>query len=58
MEFEWDENKNRDNIEKHGVSFFDAQDAFLTVKESLPLMLSIQRKLRKGISVSGWSGKE
>ena len=25
MEFEWDENKNTTNIEKHGVSFKDAQ---------------------------------
>lgn len=28
MTFEWDESKNRLNIEKHGVSFFDAQFAF------------------------------
>jgi uncharacterized protein len=26
--FEWDEDKNRDNQEKHGVSFETAQDAF------------------------------
>jgi uncharacterized DUF497 family protein len=26
--FEWDEKKNQANIEKHGVSFFDAQAAF------------------------------
>ncbi len=25
VEFEWDENKNRKNIEKHGVDFRDAQ---------------------------------
>ena len=24
MEFEWDENKNRENIEKHAVTFVDA----------------------------------
>ena len=24
MEFEWDENKNRLNIEKHGIDFIDA----------------------------------
>jgi len=28
MEFEWDENKNEDNIEKHGLSFYVAQKAF------------------------------
>ncbi len=28
MEFEWSETKNRINIEKHGVSFYDAQYAF------------------------------
>jgi uncharacterized DUF497 family protein len=27
--FEWDEKKNVINIEKHGVSFFEAQKAFL-----------------------------
>ena len=26
--FEWDEDKNRLNYEKHGVSFYDAQYAF------------------------------
>lgn len=26
--FEWDEEKNQENIEKHGVSFHDAQQAF------------------------------
>jgi uncharacterized DUF497 family protein len=28
MQFEWDENKNLENIEKHGISFEEAQDAF------------------------------
>lgn len=28
MEFEWSETKNRINIEKHGISFYDAQYAF------------------------------
>jgi uncharacterized protein len=27
--FEWDEEKNRVNIEKHNVSFYEAQKAFL-----------------------------
>ena len=26
--FEWDENKNRENQEKHGIAFEDAQYAF------------------------------
>lgn len=29
LKFEWDENKNRLNIAKHGVSFYEAQEAFL-----------------------------
>jgi len=29
MTFEWDEKKNRINLEKHGVSFQEAQNAFL-----------------------------
>ena len=28
MTFEWDENKNQDNIVKHNVSFEMAQEAF------------------------------
>jgi uncharacterized DUF497 family protein len=28
MTFEWDENKNMENIEKHNVSFEVAQEAF------------------------------
>ncbi len=28
MTFEWDENKNQENIEKHNISFNDAQYAF------------------------------
>jgi uncharacterized DUF497 family protein len=27
--FEWDDNKNSDNQLKHGVSFYEAQNAFL-----------------------------
>jgi len=30
--FEWDENKNRENKEKHGVSFEFAREAFLDEK--------------------------
>jgi uncharacterized DUF497 family protein len=28
MEFKWDENKERINIRKHGVTFNEAQEAF------------------------------
>jgi uncharacterized DUF497 family protein len=28
MDFDWDENKNRDNLAKHGISFENAQEAF------------------------------
>jgi len=28
-EFEWDERKNHQNFEKHGVDFYDAQEAFM-----------------------------
>jgi len=28
MRFEWDENKNRRNIRKHGIDFADAVDVF------------------------------
>ena len=27
--FEWDENKSLENLNKHGVSFYEAQHAFL-----------------------------
>ena len=29
MEFEWDDNKNIANTAKHGLSFYEAQTAFL-----------------------------
>ncbi|CAN5326152.1 BrnT family toxin [soil metagenome] len=28
IKFEWDDSKNNSNREKHGVSFFEAQEAF------------------------------
>ena len=31
-EFEWDQKKNASNVEKHGVDFYDAQQAFLDRK--------------------------
>lgn len=33
--FEWDETKNQLNMEKHGVSFCEAQQAFLDKKRVL-----------------------
>ncbi len=33
-EFEWDHIKNTENLHKHGVSFIDAQLAFLRSSES------------------------
>ena len=36
MIFDWDSNKNSENIEKHGISFEQAQEIFLD-----PLHLSI-----------------
>jgi uncharacterized DUF497 family protein len=32
MTFEWDEDKNQDNIEKHHVSFEEAQEVFFDRK--------------------------
>jgi uncharacterized protein len=32
MTFEWDDNKNQENIEKHNVSFETAQEAFFDKK--------------------------
>ena len=34
MKFEWDEQKNKSNIEKHGIDFCDAQDIFLSKRLS------------------------
>lgn len=31
-QFEWDPKKNQQNAEKHGVDFYDAQEAFLDEK--------------------------
>jgi uncharacterized DUF497 family protein len=30
VKFEWDEEKNRENVEKHGLSFADAREIFDT----------------------------
>lgn len=31
MEFEWDENKNRQNLQKHGISFEEAKEIFFGI---------------------------
>ena len=31
MSFEWDEAKNSDNISKHTLSFYEAQEAFFDI---------------------------
>ena len=35
MTFEWDENKNSENIRKHQVSFVKAQDAFFDINRMI-----------------------
>lgn len=32
MDFQWNDSKNKQNIEKHQLSFFEAQDAFFDKK--------------------------
>jgi uncharacterized protein len=31
MQFEWDENKNRQNLKKHGIDFEEAKEIFLGI---------------------------
>ena len=35
VKFEWDERKNKSNIEKHGIDFRDAQDIFQSKRLSI-----------------------
>ncbi len=37
VDFEWDEIKNRENIKKHHVSFYEAQMAFFDTRRVLAL---------------------
>lgn len=37
MKFEWDEDKNRANVEKHGISFNEAMKAFLDKNRKIRL---------------------
>ena len=34
VKFEWDEQKNKTNIKKHGIDFRDAQDIFHSIRLS------------------------
>ena len=49
MNFEWDEDKNRENIRKHGLSFDKASEVFRT---SLPS----QPDLREHYGEERWNG--
>ena len=49
MNFEWDENKNRENIRKHGFDFSDAWKVFET-----PLLDELDRRTYYG--EERWTG--
>lgn len=51
--FEWNTAKEKLNIEKHGVSFSEAQHAFLD-KNRVIVRMSHTVKLRNDIIVLGW----
>jgi len=40
MGFEWNDNKNAENIRKHGLSFYEAQGAFFDVRRVILLDVS------------------
>jgi len=50
MRFEWDENKNLENIEKHKISFEIAQEAFFDEKRLIVKEKNTQKK-KTGFSV-------
>jgi uncharacterized protein len=47
--FEWDENKNRRNIRKHGLDFADAKDMFYGI-------LLVSPDVREGYGEDRWVG--
>jgi uncharacterized DUF497 family protein len=49
MKFEWDENKNRKNIRKHGIDFADAVEIFRH-----PILTSLDN--RKDYGEDRWCG--
>ena len=47
MKFEWDEKKNRENIRKHNISFFDAQNAFFDKNRIITIDIKHSTKTEK-----------
>lgn len=47
VNFEWDETKNKFNIEKHGVSFFEAQKAFFDSERVIAIDLNHSTEAEK-----------
>ena len=46
--FDWDENKNRINKQKHGIDFIEASTVFLINKQYFLMIRSI-RRMRIGL---------
>ena len=57
MKFEWDEQKNRINIEKHGISFEDAKAVFEDVRITADDTRQSYGEIRK-ISLGMLHGRE
>jgi uncharacterized DUF497 family protein len=45
--FEWDPAKNRENVRKHGVTFYEAQAAFLDIKRVIAEDLKHSQKEKR-----------
>lgn len=45
--FEWDENKNKDNLKKHGIDFRTAQYAFLDKRRVIAKDLTHSKKEKR-----------
>lgn len=56
-EFEWDSKKNQLNIEKHGVDFYDAQQAFLDTKRIIAEDLDHSRSEKRYFCFGKVSGR-
>jgi uncharacterized DUF497 family protein len=48
-DFEWDDFKNAQNMEKHGVSFYEAQYAFADTKRVI--ILSLRTWITAGMKI-------
>jgi uncharacterized protein len=44
LDFEWDENKNKSNIKKHGIGFEQAKEIFSTVHIIIPAKSEIENR--------------